>query len=134
MKSLEMFVEFESKLNYSETVEKLSENILQNNWKILIIHDLQETLRKNGKEVLPVKIIELCNPIYSFQMLENDNERNVSSLMPCRISVYEKSDGKTYISQMNAPVLAKQIGGLIETVMSQAYSDIEKIINSFKKQ
>lgn len=133
MKTIEMFVEFESKYNFTETIEKLSESILQNNWKVIIIHDLQEILRKNGKEVLPIKTIELCNPKYAFQILEHDHERNVSSLLPCRISIYEKSNRKTYISQMNVPVFAKQIGGLVETVMSQAYSDIEKIIELFKK-
>ena len=38
-------------------------------------HDLQETLRKNGKDVLPVKVIELCKPDYSVQLLKEDSER-----------------------------------------------------------
>ena len=53
--------------------------------------------------------------------------------MPCRISAYEKADGKTYISLMNADLLAGLIGGKVEEVMTQAYSEIEKIINPFKK-
>ena len=133
MNTSEMFIEFESKFGFAETVEKLSETILEKDWKMPAIHDLQETLKKSGKDVLPVKIIELCSPKYSFQLLEKDNLRNVSSLMPCRISVYEKSNGKNYISLMNANLFANQIGGLVEIVISQAYSEIEKIIEPFRK-
>ncbi len=133
METTDMFIEFESKYNFTETNEKLSESILQNSWKIPAVHDLQEILKKNGKEVLPIKTIELCNPNYAFEVLKLDDERNISSLLPCRISVYEKLNGKTYISQMNAAFFAKQIGGKVEFVISHAFGDIEKIIESFKK-
>jgi uncharacterized protein (DUF302 family) len=123
-----MFIENESKFSFHETVEKINESVLSNNWKIPATHDIQETLRKSGKDVLPVKVIELCNPKLSGQLLENDDERLVASLMPCRIAVYEKSDGKTYISRMNAAWFAKQIGGLIDDVMSSAYYATEEMI------
>jgi len=119
-----MFIEYESKYNMEETIEILSETISNGGWKISIIHDLQETLRKNSIHVLPLKVIELCNPKYSSQLLGDDNLRIYSSLMPCRISVYEKEDGKTYLSTMNAKQLSEQIGGLVQKVMAEAYKDI----------
>ena len=36
--------------------------------------------------------------------------------MPCTISVYEKSDGKTYISMMNLELMGKMYGGDVETM------------------
>ena len=119
-----MFIEYESKYSMDETIEILSETISNGGWKISIIHDLQETLRKNSIHVLPLKVIELCNPKYSSQLLGDDNLRIYSSLMPCRISVYEKEDGKTYLSTMNAKQLSEQIGGLVKKVMAEAYKDI----------
>jgi uncharacterized protein (DUF302 family) len=119
-----MFIEYESKYNMDETIEILSETISNGGWKISIIHDLQDTLRKNSIHVLPLKVIELCNPKYSSQILGPDDLRIYSSLMPCRISVYEKENGKTYLSTMDANRMAEQIGGLVQKVMAEAYKDI----------
>jgi uncharacterized protein (DUF302 family) len=92
------------------------------------IHDLQEKMRKNGKEVNPVKVIELCKPDYAYRLLSEDTLRIYSNMMPCRISVYEKEDGKTYVSRLNSAMLSSMIGGVVEDVMSQAYRDAESFI------
>ena len=57
-----MFIEVQSKFDFEQTVAVLTEEILAANWKVLVTHNLQESLHKNGYEVLPVKVIELCNP------------------------------------------------------------------------
>jgi len=125
-----IMIENESKLGFSETVEQLSNAILANGWKITATHDLQETMKKNGKEVLPVKVIELCNPTHAFQILGNDLYRPVSPMLPCRISVYDKADGKTYVSRMNAPAFASMIGGEAEKTIIQAFNDTEEILKT----
>ena len=128
------FIENESLYGFEHTIELLSAKITEIGWKISVVHDLQDTLRKNGKDVLPVKVIELCKPDYSVQLLKEDKERIYSSLMPCRISVYLTSDGKTHISRMNSQLLASQIGGLVEKVMVEAFSSIEAILKSMIKK
>ena len=128
-----MFIENESIYGFNDTVEKLSESIVSNGWKVTHVHDLHETLKKNNFDVLPVKVLEVCRPDYSVKILRNDSERIYSSLMPCRLSVYETSDGKTKISRMNSGVLASQIGGVVEEVMSLAFNDIEKILKQYIK-
>ncbi|MBM3404674.1 MAG: DUF302 domain-containing protein [Bacteroidetes bacterium] len=75
-----------------------------------------------------IKVLELCKPAYSGKLLAQDNERDISSLMPCRISVYEKSDGKTYVSRINSGLLSNFLGGLFAEVMGQASEDMEEII------
>ncbi len=129
-----MFIENESIYGFSDTVDKLTESIISIGWKVSHVHDLQETLHKNNLEVLPIKVLELCKPAYSVRLLERDNERLYSSLMPCRISVYETSDGKTKISRMNSGKLAGQIGGIVHEVMQRAYTDIEEILLPFLKE
>jgi len=125
-----MFLENESKYNFAETVEKLTFEIEKKTWKLSAIHDLQDTLEKFGTEVLAIKVFALCHPKHSSRILSRDEERVVSSLMPCRISVYEKSDGKTYISRMNTGILAKSIGGIVEEVMQDSTRDVEVILSA----
>lgn len=128
MKTNEMILENISKFAFEETINKLTEAIALNEWKLTAVHNLQQTLKNFGKEVIPVKVFALCHPKHSGRILELDQERIVSSLMPCRISVYEKSDGKTYISRLNSGMMAASFGGIIETVMTDSTKDIEKII------
>ena len=123
-----MFFENRSKYGFEETINQLTELVPENEWKIIQILDLQETMRKNGKDVLPVKVVEMCKPDYAYQLLSEDSQRIYSNMMPCRISVYEKSDGKTYISRMNSAMFAEQIGGVMQDVMSKAFEDVEKMI------
>lgn len=123
-----MFIESEAKYNFEETVKLLTETITSNGWKISVVHDLQESMKKADKEVLPVKVFEICNPKHSYRLLSKDEERIYSSLMPCRFSVYEKSDGKVYISRMNSILLSAQIGGLVEEVMTSATNETEGFI------
>ncbi len=128
-----VMIENQSQFGFDETIVKLSKDILENGWKITITHDLQETMKKNSKEVLPVKVIELCNPNHAFQILSKDELRNVSPMLPCRISVYEKSDGNTYISRMNAPAFAGMIGGDAAKAIVQAFDETEVFIKAVAK-
>ena len=123
-----MFFENRSKYGFEETINQLTELVPENEWKIIQILDLQETMRKNGKDVLPVKVVEMCKPDYAYQLLSEDLQRIYSNMMPCRVSVYEKSDGKIYISRMNSAMFAEQIGGVMKDVMSKAFDDVEKMI------
>jgi len=124
----EMIFEDVSRYDFTTTVEKLTAAVTNAGWKMPAAHDLQNTIRNFGKEILPVTILEICHPKHSSKLLELDNERVVSTFMPCRISVYEKSNGKVYISRINAGLLSKSFGGLIEEVMSAANVEMEEMI------
>lgn len=123
-----MFLENRSKYPFTETVERLSQAITDGGWGILHTHDLQGTLSKKGYDVLPAKVIELCKPQFAQKLLSADDLRIYSTMMPCRISVYEKADGTTYISRMDNGALSKQIGGVVEEVMGGAFSEVEQFL------
>jgi uncharacterized protein (DUF302 family) len=123
-----MMLESQSVYDFASTVDKLSARITESGWKIPATHDLQNIIKNFGKDILPIKVIETCHPKHSSRLLELDKERIVSTFMPCRISVYEKSNGKTYISRINAALLSSTFGGLIEEVMTAANDDMEEII------
>lgn len=125
-----MILESKSRLDFNSTVEKVAAAATEAGWKVPYTHDLQNTIRNFGKEILPVKILEICHPKHSSRLLELDDERIVSTYMPCRISVYEKSDGKVYISRLNGALLSKNFGGLVEEVMSAANAEMETMIGT----
>jgi len=91
---------------------------------------MQETMDKNGYKVHSMKVFELCHPDHAYQILSLDSERIVSNMMPCRVSIYEKSDGKTYVSWMNTSMMGNMMGGVIAEVMGVASADSEKMIQS----
>lgn len=124
-----MFLENESKYDFDTTVETLKAAVEKNTWKLTAIHDLQKTMETYGADVLPVKVFAVCHPKHSSKILEKDNERIVSCMMPCRISVYKKSDGKTYISRINPAPMAKAFGGIVEQVMTDSANEIEEMLS-----
>ncbi|MBP7369553.1 MAG: DUF302 domain-containing protein, partial [Paludibacteraceae bacterium] len=113
----EFFLEKKSKFSFHKTLSELTNAIQEGGWRLVYVHDLQETMARNNKEVLPVKVLELCSPYHAYSILGKDEWRTFSSMMPCRISIYEKSDGNTYVSQMNismlAPLMEKEIQGIM---------------------
>jgi uncharacterized protein (DUF302 family) len=129
VESAGMFFESQSKYDFDKTIEQLKAEVEKKSWKLTAIHDLQQTMKTYDKDVLPVKVFAVCHPKHSSKILERDDERIVSCMMPCRISVYEKSDGKTYISRLNPAPIAKLYGGLVEQVMTDSANEIEEIIS-----
>jgi len=129
-----VMIENQSRFGFNETIDKLSKTLVENGWKITIIHDLQETMKKNSKQVMPVKVIEVCNPGLAFQILLKDELRHASPMLPCRISVYEKSDGLTYVARMNAPAFAVMIGGDATKTIIQAFNETEEFVKTVVAQ
>ncbi|MFA5974345.1 MAG: DUF302 domain-containing protein [Lentimicrobiaceae bacterium] len=113
MNANQLIIEQLSPYDVATTVEKLIETATRKEWQNPAVHNLQQSLAKSGKEVRPVQVVEICKPEYSGNMLEKNHERISSILMPCRISVYEKEDGKTYVALLN---MAGMTGGMHESI------------------
>jgi uncharacterized protein (DUF302 family) len=126
-----MLLEDESKFStFEETVSKFEESVKKHNWAMPVVHDLQKTMAKHGKDVKAVKVFELCHPDHAGMILEKSDERIVSSLMPCRVAIYEKNDGKVYISRMNSGMMASTMDGIIPAVMNEAAVQNEEILKA----
>ncbi len=125
-----MLIEDVSKYDdFDKTVEVFEQSVKDHGWKIPATHDLQKSMAKFGKEpIKAVKVFELCHPNHAYKILAKDNERIVSSLMPCRVAIYERSDGKVYISRMNSGLMASMMDGIIPEVMDDAAKENEVIL------
>ena len=130
MKTNQLVVEHPSRFEFGKTVDLLVAESERRDWKVPAVHDLQQSLAKSGKTVKPVKVIEICKPQYSGKMLELNDERIISVMMPCRISVYEKEDGKAYVSLINAGELASGLPANIAGVMKEASDETFEIVKS----
>ena len=130
MNTNQLIIEKVSPFNVPDTVEKLIEAANQKGWQNPAIHNLQHSLAKSGKKVLPVEVIEICKPEYSGRMLDQDDGRIVSILMPYRISVYEESDGKTYVALLNMSVMTAGLSSVAAEAIHGAYGEASGIVES----
>jgi len=122
--------ENKSKHDFETTVQELEKSIEKAGWKIPHVNDLQATMKKFGKDVRKVQVYEICHPDHAFKILKQDDERIVSSLMPCRVAIYEKSDGTVYLSRMNSSLMSKPMKKVIRSTMTDASRDTEQILES----
>ncbi len=125
----QMMLENESRYDFETTLTTVEQSAKAAGWSIPAVHDLQKSMEKAGKEVNQVKVFALCNPEHAVKILAGDDVRIYSSMLPCRVSVYTKSDGKTYISRLNIPKISKGIPPLAKEAMKDAYHDMEEILS-----
>lgn len=116
-------------MNFEQAVELFEKTTLEHGWKIPTVHDLQATMTKFGKNVKKVKVFEICHPNHAYKILSRDDERIVSSMMPCRVAIYEKSDGKVHVSWMNTGLMGGLMKGIVPEVMNDASDESKKIID-----
>lgn len=125
-----MFNEKVSPYDMEETIARIQQNIQQagNGWILTGLRNPARAIQNDGGNVLPVMMIETCSSKYSKPILKEDNVRFLSILMPCKISVYKKSDGKTYIGSMNAGLMGKMFGPIVGEVMGHVAQDQVKFL------
>jgi uncharacterized protein (DUF302 family) len=130
MSTKQMIIEQVSPYNVPTTVAKLIEAAAQKEWQNPAVHNLQQSLAKSGKVVLPVQVVEICKPAYSGLMLEKNDERIVSVMMPCRISVYEKEDGKSYVALLDMMAMSAGLPPTVVEAIRGANDESFEIVKS----
>jgi uncharacterized protein (DUF302 family) len=125
-----MIKETESPFGLEETVARIQHNIKDTgNWDLVGLRNPSATIRAKGANVPDAVLIEACNSDYSKPLIKDDKTRQVSLMMPCTISVYQKDDGKTYIGTMNAGLMGWMFGPKVGTVMSDVARDQKQFLS-----
>ena len=124
-----LFIERDSRLDYSETIAAIHESSKAEGWIIPKQYKLDVSLSKAGYEILPVSVIELCKPEHAYKILSEDEYRLVSSMMPCRVAVYQKADGTTVVSRMNTGLISRVFDKTVRDVLAQATQETNKILS-----
>jgi len=108
--------------------EALQEKSVDNQFRVLAVHDVQATLAEKGFEREPLKIIEVCNSGFAYEALKKDID--VSMFMPCKFTVYRQDDATvvtlalpTMISKMlpdsNLDSLAEEVEERLKKIMQE---------------
>ncbi len=120
-----MFEERVSPFGLEETVARIQQNIENtgNGWALAGLRNPAKAVQQDGGNTLPVLMIEACSTKYSAPILKDDSVRFLSILMPCKISVYQKNDGKTYIGNMNSGLMGKMFGPMVGEIMGKVAID-----------
>ncbi len=100
-----MYYIVESSKSFEQAVTDLEAAVKRNEFGVLHIHDLGNTLRGKGIAFAEnCKVFEVCNPGQAGKVLSTDIRLNMA--LPCRISVYTEQ-GKTRIGMIKpVPMLA----------------------------
>lgn len=121
-----MFTERESPFGMEETIARIQANIQaqkDKGWELSGLRNPARAINQAGGNVLPVMMVEACSTRYSKPILKDDTKRFLSILMPCKITVYKKNDGKVYIGTMNAALVGKLFGSNVAGIMAQVARD-----------
>jgi len=100
-----MYYIVESSKTFEQASTDLEAAVKRNEFGVLHIHDLGNTLRGKGIAFTEqCKVFEVCNPGQASKVLSTD--MNLNMALPCRISVYTEK-GKTKIGMIKpVPMLA----------------------------
>ena len=116
-----MLTERLSPYGVDETVAKITANAEAESWVVSTIQPLHKSVKKHGGgDLPPVILINLCQANHAYNILKEDDNKVISVMMPCTISVYQKSDGQVYVGTMNAGLLGTMFGGTVAEVMGGA--------------
>ena len=114
---------------FDETVQRVQDEIVKADMRVLYIHDVQKTLGEKGFEREPFKIVEFCSAKFANEFLNMDIK--IGLCLPCKINVYTKNE-QTFISGMRPIILPqffpqaefgerpKEIDQIIQNIINNA--------------
>jgi len=89
-----MLYKIHSRKSLAEVARGLEGAAQKHKFGVLGVHDLKAKMRENGVEFArDCQVFEVCNPHQAKKVLEANVE--ISTALPCRISIYQEGDGVT---------------------------------------
>ncbi|MFH2035657.1 MAG: DUF302 domain-containing protein, partial [Candidatus Zixiibacteriota bacterium] len=115
-----MGITVESKRPITEISERIERISPEKGFRVLAVHNVQETLAGKGFKVEPLKIFEVCNAGFAYKAIQNDI--SVAMFMPCKIVVRE-AENKTTLTLVRPSMIAEF---LPEAGLNDMAADVEK--------
>jgi len=113
-----------TKKNFDEIVARIEELTAEKQFRVLHIHNVQQTLQEKGLERGPFKIIEICNAKFAHKALAATPD--VGLFLPCKINVYTRG-GETVISAMNPRMISEFFDN---PELKELAEEVDKIVRS----
>jgi uncharacterized protein (DUF302 family) len=122
-----MLVKTSTGKTVSETATALHAAVQANQFGVMQVHNLKETMVKKGVEFeRECLIFEVCQPRQAKKVLEQN--MSVSTALPCRISIYEEG-GRTILASLRPTILLRMFDSpQLEGVAKEVEDTIVKIM------
>ena len=122
-----MLLKLSTDKSVSEAAAALQAAVQANRFGVMQVHNLRETMAKKGvdfgRECL---IFEVCQPQQAKTVLEEN--MSISTMLPCRISLYEEG-GKTILASLKPTALLAMFNvPQLEGVAQEVEESIIKIM------
>ncbi len=105
----------------------LEQAVIRHKFGVLGVHDLKATMAKKGVAFeRECRIFEVCNPHQAKKVLEANLE--ISTALPCRISVYEEGGGTRLATIKPTAMLALYPNAELKHVAEEVEAVIERIM------
>lgn len=120
-----MLINVESTKSFEEVVQAVQEKSKEKGFGVMSVHEVHKILESKGMPInYKCTIVEICQPKAASEVLSKRAE--ISTAMPCRISVYEQ-DGKVILSTIAPTELLKLYG-------AEEFKDLAQEIENTIKQ
>lgn len=115
---------------FAQTLRAFQDEVAKAGWSVLHVNNIAGVLSERGFTVHPVVILDVCSGSYSTRILSKDEYRSASAMMPCRVSIYQSSDGKVFVARMDIGGFAALMPPEVASVMAGADEAIGKMIEA----
>jgi uncharacterized protein (DUF302 family) len=124
-----MVHEVKSPYDFEKTVALVTETAKGLGWVVPKVYDFQKSL-VNFDQADPgkIKVLKVCKPEYAASLLKQDKTKFISVMMPCSVSIYEKSDGTTYVATMNLELFSKLFSGDAAKILAMVAEEDRNIL------
>ncbi len=119
-----------SEKSVDELVKTIEERISDFKFGILHIHNIKQTLISKGIEFKKeCRVLDVCNPIFANELLSEN--MSISSIMPCKISIYEDG-GKSFICMNSIVPIIEEIEPKLKSKAIEIQNILLDLINNIK--
>jgi len=112
----------ESDKPFDTLVDDLQEQVVARGFRVLAVHDVQETLAEKGFERGPLKIVEVCNAKFAHEATKA--EIGAAAFMPCRYTVHTSGD-RTVLTLARPTMLSELMPG---AGLRELATEVEEIL------
>ena len=122
-----MIFQVKAKKNLSDVARDLEAAVQRHKFGVMGVHDLKAKMQEKGVEFdRECLIFEVCNPHQAKKVLEKNAE--ISTALPCRISVYSEGDGVVLATIKPTAMLALYQSAGLEPIAGEVEEAIVAIM------
>ena len=126
-----MIRELPSPLPFDQTVARLTARINEKpGWHVFnTVNQGDEIVQHGGASIGRMTILQFCHGDFASRMFLAETRRRMSVFSPRSISVYEKSDGQTYVAIMNGDLMMHFSPPATRAIIRDVARDVKSMLS-----